>query len=313
MELPDGTRMEVFGSGGGQAVADSLSTALGAPVPLLGQVPLETRLRECGDGGTPIVLAEPDSPGRHRAAPHRRPARRAGPRPGRAQPQHHARPDRGGPAPTSSAVELLAAYRADRTLSPVEATAAVLARIARLDPRVNAFCLVDEAAALAAARASEDRWARGEPCGRARRRAGVDQGPAAHPRLADAARLALDRPGRAVGRRRARRSPACASTAACSSARRPRPSWAGRASPTAPLHRGHRATRGTRRARPAARAAAARRPSRWAWRRSRWAPTAAARCASRRPSAASPRSSRRGVGCRSTRRARSGRCRTSGR
>jgi len=62
MELPDGTRMEVFGSGGGQAVADSLSTALGAPVPLLGQVPLETRLRECGDGGTPIVLAEPESP-----------------------------------------------------------------------------------------------------------------------------------------------------------------------------------------------------------------------------------------------------------
>jgi ATP-binding protein involved in chromosome partitioning len=62
MELPDGTRMEVFGSGGGQAVADSLSTALGAPVPLLGQVPLETRLRECGDGGTPIVLADPESP-----------------------------------------------------------------------------------------------------------------------------------------------------------------------------------------------------------------------------------------------------------
>jgi len=62
MELPDGTRMEVFGSGGGQAVADSLSKALGAPVPLLGQVPLETRVRECGDGGTPIVLAEPDSP-----------------------------------------------------------------------------------------------------------------------------------------------------------------------------------------------------------------------------------------------------------
>jgi len=62
MELPDGTRMEVFGSGGGQAVADSLSTALGAPVPLLGQVPLETRLRECGDGGIPIVLAEPGSP-----------------------------------------------------------------------------------------------------------------------------------------------------------------------------------------------------------------------------------------------------------
>jgi ATP-binding protein involved in chromosome partitioning len=62
MELPDGTRMEVFGSGGGQRVAESLSTSLGAPVPLLGQVPLETRVRECGDGGTPIVLAEPESP-----------------------------------------------------------------------------------------------------------------------------------------------------------------------------------------------------------------------------------------------------------
>ena len=62
MELPDGTRMEVFGSGGGQTVADSLTRAIGAPVPLLGQVPLETRLRECGDAGTPIVLAQPDSP-----------------------------------------------------------------------------------------------------------------------------------------------------------------------------------------------------------------------------------------------------------
>lgn len=62
MELPDGSRMEVFGSGGGQTVADSLSTSLGAPVPLLGQIPLEPRLRECGDTGTPIVLAEPDAP-----------------------------------------------------------------------------------------------------------------------------------------------------------------------------------------------------------------------------------------------------------
>ncbi len=61
MELPDGTRMEVFGSGGGQTVADSLSRALGAPVPLLGQIPLEPRLRECGDAGTPVVLAAPES------------------------------------------------------------------------------------------------------------------------------------------------------------------------------------------------------------------------------------------------------------
>ena len=62
MELPDGTRMEVFGSGGGQTVSDSLTRILGAPVPLLGQIPLEPHLRECGDAGTPIVLAQPDSP-----------------------------------------------------------------------------------------------------------------------------------------------------------------------------------------------------------------------------------------------------------
>jgi ATP-binding protein involved in chromosome partitioning len=62
MELPDGTRMEVFGAGGGQTVSDSLTRAIGAPVPLLGQVPLEPQLRECGDSGTPIVLTEPESP-----------------------------------------------------------------------------------------------------------------------------------------------------------------------------------------------------------------------------------------------------------
>ncbi|HET9516729.1 MAG TPA: Mrp/NBP35 family ATP-binding protein, partial [Actinoplanes sp.] len=62
LELPDGTRMDVFGSGGGQIVADSLSTTVGAEVPLLGQVPLDTRVREAGDAGTPVVLAEPESP-----------------------------------------------------------------------------------------------------------------------------------------------------------------------------------------------------------------------------------------------------------
>ncbi|ATE52543.1 MULTISPECIES: Mrp/NBP35 family ATP-binding protein [Actinosynnema] len=61
LELPDGTRVDVFGSGGGQAVADSLTKAVGADVPLLGQVPLDPRLREQGDAGTPIVLAEPGS------------------------------------------------------------------------------------------------------------------------------------------------------------------------------------------------------------------------------------------------------------
>ena len=62
MELPDGTRMDVFGTGGGQAVADSLTRAVGAPVPLLGQVPLDQRVREAGDAGEPIVVAAPDAP-----------------------------------------------------------------------------------------------------------------------------------------------------------------------------------------------------------------------------------------------------------
>ncbi|MFF5215451.1 Mrp/NBP35 family ATP-binding protein [Micromonospora sp. NPDC000442] len=62
LELPDGSRMEIFGAGGGQTVADSLTQTIGAQVPLLGQVPLDTRVREAGDEGNPIVLAEPDSP-----------------------------------------------------------------------------------------------------------------------------------------------------------------------------------------------------------------------------------------------------------
>ena len=62
LDLPDGSRMEVFGSGGGEAVSDALTKTLGARVPVLGQVPLDTRLREAGDNGAPIVLAEPESP-----------------------------------------------------------------------------------------------------------------------------------------------------------------------------------------------------------------------------------------------------------
>lgn len=61
LELPDGSRQEIFGSGGGQAVAESLSRSVGAPVKLLGQIPLDTRLREGGDTGTPVVLSAPDS------------------------------------------------------------------------------------------------------------------------------------------------------------------------------------------------------------------------------------------------------------
>ncbi|MFW5472244.1 Mrp/NBP35 family ATP-binding protein [Knoellia sp. CPCC 206450] len=62
LELPDGTRQEIFGAGGGQVVADSLTRSIGAPVPLLGQIPLDTALRIGADQGSPVVLAEPTSP-----------------------------------------------------------------------------------------------------------------------------------------------------------------------------------------------------------------------------------------------------------
>ncbi|MGH3795765.1 MAG: Mrp/NBP35 family ATP-binding protein [Pseudonocardiaceae bacterium] len=62
LEMPDGSRNHLFGSGGGQVVADSLTRAVGSEVPLLGQVPLDARLREAGDAGIPLVLADPSSP-----------------------------------------------------------------------------------------------------------------------------------------------------------------------------------------------------------------------------------------------------------
>jgi ATP-binding protein involved in chromosome partitioning len=62
MELPDGSRHEIFGSGGGQRVAESLTKSIGAPVELLGQIPLDVTLREGADAGSPVVLDRPDSP-----------------------------------------------------------------------------------------------------------------------------------------------------------------------------------------------------------------------------------------------------------
>ena len=61
LELPDGARMEVFGSGGGAAVAEALTRAVGSDVPLLGQVPIDTALREGADTGMPLVLSHPES------------------------------------------------------------------------------------------------------------------------------------------------------------------------------------------------------------------------------------------------------------
>ncbi|HZG93487.1 MAG TPA: Mrp/NBP35 family ATP-binding protein [Mycobacteriales bacterium] len=54
--------VEVFGSGGGAAVAAALTRTIGAQVPLLGQVPIDVRLREGGDAGVPLVLSDPDAP-----------------------------------------------------------------------------------------------------------------------------------------------------------------------------------------------------------------------------------------------------------
>jgi ATP-binding protein involved in chromosome partitioning len=53
---PDGSRVQIFGEGGGQLLADELE------VPLLGKVPLSERLREHADSGQPLVSEDPDDP-----------------------------------------------------------------------------------------------------------------------------------------------------------------------------------------------------------------------------------------------------------
>jgi ATP-binding protein involved in chromosome partitioning len=50
---------DVFGSGGGERLAEELG------VPLLGRVPLDPLLRECGDAGEPLMITAPDSPVAH--------------------------------------------------------------------------------------------------------------------------------------------------------------------------------------------------------------------------------------------------------
>jgi ATP-binding protein involved in chromosome partitioning len=55
LELPDGTRMDVFGSGGGERLA------LEANVPFIGAIPMDPAVRQGGDIGKPVVLAEPNS------------------------------------------------------------------------------------------------------------------------------------------------------------------------------------------------------------------------------------------------------------
>ena len=62
MPQPDGSRLEIFGSGGGEIVSASLSETLGYEVPLLAQLPLDIRLREGSDTGRPAVVADNGEP-----------------------------------------------------------------------------------------------------------------------------------------------------------------------------------------------------------------------------------------------------------
>jgi ATP-binding protein involved in chromosome partitioning len=55
LDLPDGTRMDIFGSGGGEQLAQATQT------PFLGKIPIDPVVRQGGDSGRPIVVAEPDS------------------------------------------------------------------------------------------------------------------------------------------------------------------------------------------------------------------------------------------------------------
>ena len=56
LELPDGTRMDIFGAGGGERLAND------AEVPFIGAIPMDPAVREGGDSGKPVVVARPESP-----------------------------------------------------------------------------------------------------------------------------------------------------------------------------------------------------------------------------------------------------------
>ncbi|KQM83078.1 Mrp/NBP35 family ATP-binding protein [Agromyces sp. Leaf222] len=59
---PDGTVLDLFGSGGGAEVARRLSAGQAEAVPLIASVPLSIALRQGGDEGTPVVAGAPDDP-----------------------------------------------------------------------------------------------------------------------------------------------------------------------------------------------------------------------------------------------------------
>jgi ATP-binding protein involved in chromosome partitioning len=57
----DAGNQYIFGQGGGQAVADRLSTLSGQPVELLAQLPISSSLREASDSGVPLVISDPEN------------------------------------------------------------------------------------------------------------------------------------------------------------------------------------------------------------------------------------------------------------
>ena len=59
---PDGSRLAIFGEGGGIAVANRLAELQGSPVPVLGQIPISIPLREGADSGSPVVADNPSDP-----------------------------------------------------------------------------------------------------------------------------------------------------------------------------------------------------------------------------------------------------------
>jgi ATP-binding protein involved in chromosome partitioning len=61
LDTGDGSRLEIFGSGGAKQVAATLSERFGYDVSVLGEIPLDPQLREGGDSGHPIVATHPDS------------------------------------------------------------------------------------------------------------------------------------------------------------------------------------------------------------------------------------------------------------
>ena len=57
-----GEPIELFGSGGGRVVVDTLSKELGVDIPMFGRIPFDPQLREGGDSGSPLVVSHPDAP-----------------------------------------------------------------------------------------------------------------------------------------------------------------------------------------------------------------------------------------------------------